>query len=194
MAEVVLFHHVLGLTAGVIAFADELRRHGHVVHTPDLFDGRTFADIDSGVAHLETIGFDTFVDQGVAAADAFPSRVVYAGISLGVLPAQRLAQTRPDAQGALFLEACAPMSAFGDGWPAGVAVQIHGMSNDPFFAGEGDIDNARAIVEHATTTTSAELFVYDGDQHLFTDNSLPSHHPTAAALVTERAVAFLAAR
>jgi dienelactone hydrolase len=42
MAEVVVFHHVQGLTPGVNAFADELRRAGHAVHTPDLFEGRTF--------------------------------------------------------------------------------------------------------------------------------------------------------
>ena len=40
MAEVVLFHHLQGLTEGVRAFAGELRAGGHTVHTPDLFDGQ----------------------------------------------------------------------------------------------------------------------------------------------------------
>ena len=49
MAEVVLFHHAQGLTAGVNAFADDLRRAGHTVHTPDLFGGRTFPTIEEGI-------------------------------------------------------------------------------------------------------------------------------------------------
>ncbi|MGE5211158.1 MAG: dienelactone hydrolase, partial [Acidobacteriota bacterium] len=100
MAEVVLFHHVLGLTPGVDAFAAELGRHGHVVHTPDLFDGRTFPDIDAGIA---------FLDE--------------------------------------------PFTEFADRWPERVPVQIHGMDGDPFFAGEGDLDAARALVDHAAATT-----------------------------------------
>ena len=39
MTEVVLFHHVQGLTDGLRASADELRAGGHTVHAPDLFDG-----------------------------------------------------------------------------------------------------------------------------------------------------------
>ena len=57
MAEVVLFHHAQGLTSGVVAFADELRRAGHTVHTPDLLDGRTFGSIDDGLAYAEDLGF-----------------------------------------------------------------------------------------------------------------------------------------
>ena len=50
MAEVVLFHHVQGLTDGVLAFAEQLRGGGHTVHTPDLFDGERPATIEKGVA------------------------------------------------------------------------------------------------------------------------------------------------
>lgn len=191
MAEVVLFHHVLGLTPGVAALAAQMGRHGHVVHTPDLFEGRTFPDIDRGVAHVDEVGLDTIVRRGVAAIDGLPSALVYAGISLGVLPAQRLAQTRPGARGALLLEACVPPTEFGDGWPAHVPVQVHGMEDDPFFAGEGDLDAARALVEQARTTTTAELFVYPGDRHLFVDGSLDSHDADAAAQLTDRVLAFL---
>lgn len=191
MAEVVLFHHVLGRTAGVVSFADELRHHGHVVHTPDLFDGRTFPDIDSGIAHVDEIGFGTVVERGVAAVESLPDGLVYAGFSLGVLPAQALAQRRPGARGALLFEACVPVSEFGDRWPDAVPVQIHGMIDDPFFAGEGDIDAARAVVDQAAATTSAELFTYPGDQHLFADDSLESYDPGATALLTERVLAFL---
>ncbi|MGH3304648.1 MAG: dienelactone hydrolase family protein [Streptosporangiaceae bacterium] len=191
MAEVVLFHHALGLTPGVAAFADRLRGAGHTVHTPDLYDGRTFGSLDEGVANAAGIGFEEVMERGVRAVDALPAGLVYAGISLGVMPAQKLAQTRPGARGALLLEACLPVSQFGGAWPDGVPVQVHGMDADPFFAGEGDVDAARGLVEQAK---DAELFLYPGDQHLFTDSSLPSHDAAAAGLMTERVLAFLAAR
>jgi dienelactone hydrolase len=191
MAEVLLFHHAQGQTTGFFAFAADLRRAGHNVHTPDLYAGRTFDSFDDGVAHMESIGFEALIERGVRAADTLPVELVYAGFSLGVLPAQKLAQTRAGARGALLFYACVPVSAFGDAWPAGVPVQIHGMDADPFFAGEGDIDNARAIV---ASTDQAELFLYPGDQHYFADSSLPSYDPDAAALLRERVLEFLATR
>lgn len=194
MAEVVLFHHVQGLTPGVVAFADELRAAGHTVHTPELFDGRTFDSISEGMAFVEETGFDTLVDRGVQAAEELPAEVVYAGFSFGVLPAQKLAQTRPGARGALFFYSCVPTSYFGS-WPAGVPVQIHGMDADPIFVGEGDVDAARALVAEATdAATDAELFLYPGDQHYFADSSLPSYDAAATALLTRRVLDFLAAR
>jgi dienelactone hydrolase len=177
----------------VVAWADELRAAGHVVHTPDLYDGRTFATVQEGVAHAEEVGFGNVVERGVRAADGLPAELVYAGFSLGVMAAQQLAQTRPGARGAILCEACVPTDAFGDGWPAGVPVQVHGMDADEFFAGEGDIDAARALVAEAGATASAELFVYPGDRHLFADRSLASYDADAAALLTQRVLAFLAA-
>jgi dienelactone hydrolase len=191
MAEVVLFHHALGLTPGVLAFADQLRHAGHTVHTPDLYDGRTFGTLDEGVAGAAAIGFEEVLERGVRSVEGRPADLVYAGISLGVMPAQKLAQTRPGARGALLLEACLPVSEFGGAWPDGVPVQVHGMDADPFFVGEGDVDAARALVAQAS---SGELFLYPGDRHLFTDSSLASYDPAAAALLTERVLAFLAAR
>jgi dienelactone hydrolase len=101
MAEVLLFHHAQGLTPGVRAFADDIRANGHIVHTPDLFDGRTFASIEEGLAYIGGIGFDDLRERGVRVADDLPAGLVYAGFSFGVLPAQKLAQTRPGARGAL---------------------------------------------------------------------------------------------
>ncbi len=191
MAEVVLFHHIQGLTDGVVAFADGLRRAGHTVHTPDVFDGRTFGSIEEGQDFAREIGFQEVFDRAVRFAGELPADVVYGGFSLGVMPAQQLAQTRTGARGALLFHSCVPTSEFGSGWPDGVPVQIHGMDADPFFADEGDIDAARALVEEAE---SAELFVYPGDQHLFADSSLSSYDSEAAALLTQRVLAFLATR
>jgi dienelactone hydrolase len=190
MAEVLLFHHAQGLTPGVRAFADSLRAAGHTVHTPDLFDGRTFGSIDEGLAYIGEIGFDAMRERGVRVADELPSALVYAGMSFGVLPAQKLAQTRQGARGALLFYSCLPISgewAFGP-WPDGVPVQIHGMDNDPIFVGEGDIHAAREIV---AKVKDAELFLYHGDQHYFADSSLPAYDANAAALLTRRVLEFL---
>ena len=188
MTEVLLHHHIQGLTEGVSAFADELRRAGHVVHTPDLFDGRTFATIGDGFASAREAGMDRLDERGAAAADGLPSDVVYAGFSFGVSIAQRLAQTRSGSRGALLLHSCIPFEEFGPAWPVGVPAQIHWMAGDEFF--EEDLPAARAL---AAAAPGVELFVYPGDQHLFTDSSLESHDPEAAALVTERALELLAA-
>jgi dienelactone hydrolase len=190
VAEVVLFHHAQGLTPGVVAFADGLRSAGHTVHTPDLFDGRTFPSIDEGMAHAQEIGFpDGVIERGARAVAGLPAGLAYAGFSLGVLPAQYLAQTRPGARGALLCYSCVPVSAFGSLWPAGVPVQVHGMDRDPIFVGEGDLDAARELIAEAD---NGELFLYPGDQHYFADSSLPSYDPEATALMTQRMLDFLA--
>jgi dienelactone hydrolase len=191
MAEVLLFHHAQGRTEGFEAFADELRRAGHTVHTPDLFDGRTFPSIEEGMAYASEIGFpEEILERGARAANDLPDELVYAGFSLGVLPAQKLAQTRGGARGALLFYSCVPPEFFGE-WPAGVPVQIHGMDADPVFVGEGDIEAARELVASAE---QAELFLYPGDQHYFADSSLPSYDPDATALLTERVLEFLLTR
>jgi dienelactone hydrolase len=197
VAEVVLFHHAQGLTPGISAFAAELRRAGHTVHTPDLFEGRTFATLDEGLSHAEEIGFGEVMQRGARAVEGLPAELVYAGFSLGVVPAQKLAQTRPGARGALFFYSCLPPAHFGTShfgtshlgtWPPGVPVQVHGMDADPIFVGEGDIDAARALVAEAD---DAVLFLYPGDRHYFADSSLPSYDPAATALLTQRVLDFL---
>jgi dienelactone hydrolase len=192
MAQVVLFHHVQGLTEGVRAFADELRAGGHTVHTPDLFDGERPATVGDGVAHAQSIGDEVLAERADRAVADLPEGLVYAGFSFGAGTAQRLAQTRPGAHGALLYESCVPITgewAFGP-WPDGVPVQIHGMDKDPFFALEGDIDAARELVE-TVGPELVELFVYPGDRHLFADSSLPSYDAHAAALVVQRSREFL---
>jgi dienelactone hydrolase len=191
MAEVLLFHHALGQTPGFHAFAEELRGAGHTVHAPDLYDGRTFGTLEEGMAYAEELGFGEVIERGTRAAEELPSELVYAGFSLGVLPAQKLAQTRPGARGALLFYSCVPATEFGSSWPANVPVQIHGMDADPIFVDEGDLDAARALVESAE---HAELFLYPGDQHYFADSSLPSYDAEATALLTRRVLDFLAAR
>jgi dienelactone hydrolase len=187
VAELLLFHHAQGLTAGVLSFADELRAAGHVVHAPDLYDGKTFADLDEGVGYAREVGFDTISERGRLAAEGLANEIVYAGFSLGAMPAQMLAQTRPGAKGALLFHSAIPPSEFGGPWPDGVPLQIHLMEADE-WALEGDLDAAREIDE---TVESAELFLYPGDRHLFADNSLPDYDESAATLLKQRVLSFL---
>ena len=191
MAEVRLFHHAQGLTLGVVSFADTLRRAGHIVHTPDLFDCRTFDTLEQGMSFVNERGFGEIIEHGVRAAQRLPAELVYAGFSLGVVAAQMLAQTRAGARGALLFYSCVPVSEFSSSWPKGVPVQIHGMDADPIFVGEGDIDAARALVAEAD---EAELFLYCGDQHYFADSSLPSYDAEASALLIQRVLDFLTTR
>jgi dienelactone hydrolase len=187
VAEVLLFHHAQGLTSGCLSFADRLRAAGHVVHVPDLYDGKVFTDLTDGVGYAKEVGFDTILERGRLAADSLPDGIVYAGFSLGVMPAQMLAQTTPGAKGALLFHACFPTSEFGGPWPQGVPLQIHMMDADEWVV-EGDLDAARELAE---TIESAELFLYPGDRHLFADDSLPDYDENAAELLTERVLSFL---
>jgi dienelactone hydrolase len=192
MAEVVLFHHVQGLTDGVRAFGDQLRAGGHTVHTPDLFDGERAATVEDGIALVGRIGEETIdarVDEIVA---GLPQGLVYGGFSFGGASAQRLAQTRPGARGALMYEAFVSLTAewaFGP-WPDGLPVQVHGMDKDPYFALEGDLDAARELAGMIGPTL-AQVYTYPGDGHLFTDSSLPSYDADATALVLSRSLEFL---
>jgi len=186
MTEVLLYHHVQGLTEGVQSFADQVRQAGHTVHTPDLFAGRTFETLEEGMAFARDAGFGALAERGVATADGINPDVVYAGFSSGVMVAQQLAQTRPGARGALLMYSCLPVTEFGSAWPEGVPVQVHGKEADPFFA--EDLEAAQALV---ASTDRAELHLYPGEEHLFADSSLPAYDAAAAALLTERVLAFL---
>ena len=184
VAEVLLFHHAQGLTAGCLSFADELRAAGHVVHVPDLYDGMTFAELSDGIGHAEQVGFGTIIERGRIAAESLPNELVYAGFSLGVMPAQMLAQTRRGAKGALLMHSAVPTAEFGCPWPQGVPLQIHTTEADEW----GDADVARDL---AATIEGAELFLYPGDRHLFSDNSLPDYDENAATLLEQRVLGFL---
>ncbi|WP_273851835.1 dienelactone hydrolase family protein [Guptibacillus spartinae] len=183
-----MLHHVLGKTEGIEAIAEQLREAGHIVHVPDLFEGRIFSSLEEGLGFVKEIGFREVTARGIRAADDLSRDLVYAGFSLGVPVAQQLAQTRNGARGALFFHACLPPSEFESPWPVDLPVQIHAMNADPFFVEDGDINAARELVESAN---HAELFLYEGKEHLFTDSSIPSYNPVAAKVVMNRVLDFL---
>jgi dienelactone hydrolase len=182
IAEVIVFHHALGLTDAVRRFATALSDHGHTVHTPDLYDGRTFTMIEEGMAHSEEIGGPmAIVDRARAAVESLPGEVVYVGFSLGVLSAQSLAQTRPGARGAVLCYSALPLGEWGENWPEawpeGVRLQLH------ILEGDEDFEVAQGL---AATVPGAELFVYPGTEHYFAE-----HDDEAAQLLTQRVLAFL---
>lgn len=190
MAELVLFHHVQGLTDGVRALADDLRGGGHVVHTPDLFEERVFGSIEDGFAYLEALGDGVIEERVAQAVEGLPERLVFAGVSFGAMSAMRLAVTRPGAVGLVLLESALPVVgewAFGP-FPDGVRVQVHGAECDEFF--QEDLPFAEEMLT-VLGLERAELYLYPGDRHLFTDRSLPSSDPAATGLVVERVLAFL---
>jgi dienelactone hydrolase len=186
MTSVLLFHHAQGQTTGFLAFAEELREAGHTVHTPDLYDGKTFRDLNEGVAYAQEVGFSEILRRGVAAATDLAPDIVYAGFSLGAMPAQALAQTRPGARGAILFHGCVPASEFESPWPQGVPLEIHMMDADPWT--EEDRPVAEELVGELE---DAELFLYPGSAHLFADSSLDDYDEEAASLLKDRTLAFL---
>lgn len=183
MAHVLMFHHVLGLTEGVRAFAERLRAAGHEVELPDLFNGHTFTSIAAGMEYANGIGEDLLAEAGAAAAHNLPENLVYAGFSMGVASAMKLVQERPGARGALFYHGIVPLGYFGDNWPANVPLQIHMMKNDPYEAEE----EVQTLAQEA----QGELFLYDVATHLFTDRTVDGYDRQATELVMERSLRLL---
>ena len=191
MAEVLMFHHILGRTLGMEALAERFRQGGHVVHLPDLFEGRVFRTRDEGRAHVDEVGTDTLIERARIVAAALPPALVYVGVSLGVLPAQLLTQTRLGARGAVLISAAVEPSELGAPWPAGVPLQVHAETEDALMLDEGDLDAARNLVD---SLPDAELFLYEGSAHLFTEAGGPEYDPDATALLVDRVHRFLADR
>ncbi|PQZ98920.1 dienelactone hydrolase [Arthrobacter sp. MYb224] len=193
MAEIVLFHHVQGLTPGVRAMAEELETAGHKVHTLDLYGGAQPESVEAGLQLANSISEAEINQQVSALLDSLPPKLVYVGTSWGASLAQRYAQQRPGALAAVLLESFVDLDAdwgFGP-WPESVKAQIHGKDADPFFALEGDLGAAQDFVA-GPGNGIAELYTYAGNQHLFTDSSLSSCDPKARSLVMERVLGFLA--
>jgi dienelactone hydrolase len=185
MAEVILFHHALGVTEGVRAFAVQLRDGGHQVTVADLFGGTTFDTIEEGVVYEEQLGWDEMIARSEAAIASLPPQVVIGGFSLGAVYAQRLVQTREGALGALLYHGGDnPPEAFEVPWPGGARLQVHVSEDDSWFNREG---GERLVSE----VPGAELFFYPGSAHLFTDRSSQEYDEAATALVIERTLAFL---
>jgi len=191
MVHVVVLHHALGLTDGVRGFAERLRADGRDVTTPDLFEGQTFEDVEDGVAHAERIGMSELIARGFAAVPAGPAPLLVVGLSLGVLPAQAIAQQRSGVLGAVLVAACLPHRSFGERWPDGVPVHVHATGGDAWFNDGGDREAAEELV---AVSRAAQLTLHPGDAHLFIDSSQPGFDAHATAAVVGSVEAMLALR
>ncbi|WP_229052401.1 dienelactone hydrolase family protein [Aeromicrobium sp. Leaf350] len=185
MAEIVFFHHAGGLTAGVRSFADTLRAAGHTVHTPDLFEGRTFTAVEDGVAFAQSLGPQVVADRVADAVQGLPTELVYGGASLGSVRAAEQVFERPGARGAFFLYGAVAPSWWESSWPAGVPVQAHQAEVDPWREVEAE--------EELAGMPGAEVFVYPVTGHLFAEAGHPEFDAEASKLLTSRVLDFLAA-
>ena len=179
MAEVVLFHHVQGLTDGVRAFADELRAGGHTVHTPDLFDGQRPATIDEGIELVSSLG-DALATRCAEAVAGLPAGLVYAGFSWAAR--RRSGSRRPGRARAARCSTsrssrCPPSGPSARG-PPGSRSRCTAWTRTRTSPGRATW-TPPASWSPPSALSVAELFTYPGDQHLFTDSSLPSYDPAA---------------
>jgi dienelactone hydrolase len=186
--DIVLFHSALGLRPAVHDFAEALQAAGHTVHTPDLFDGETFDDLDSGKTKRDAIGIEALIGRAQAAVQALPEILVYAGFSMGVGAAEFLAATRPGARGALLMHGAFAPAVFGiPAWPA-VPVEVHYAIGDP------EVDEPAVVaLEEAVTASGAPVAVhrYDRGGHLFEDAAYEGFDATSAEQLRQRAIAFI---
>ena len=194
MAEIVLFHSVLGLRPGVIAAGDRLRAAGHTAHTPDLYDGEVFDDLDDGSRKEDALGYQEIARRAREAVADLPAGLVFGGFSLGAVHAELLAATRPGALGAVLMHGAVPVEGlsefFGvDRWPEGVPVQVHYAADDPWVEAEEEV----APLGDAVRGTGAafEAHTYPGSGHLFTDPDLPEYDRASSAAMWRRVLAFL---
>ena len=185
MAEVVLFHHVGGLTEGVAGFVRLLRDHGHTVHAPDLFDGRTFGDLHEGIAYVDSVGEGEFAARAAALVAPMADDLVYGGLSMGAARAAEQVLARPGVRGAFFLYGTVAPSWWGATWPPGVPSQAHVTEDDPFREPDAE-------AEYVAAVPGGELFVYPGSGHLFAEPGHPDHDEATARLASDRVLAFLA--
>ena len=190
MAEVALFHSAQGLRRGVVGFADDLRHGGHVVHTPDLFDGAVFERLDDGIAFRDEIGLPELIQRATDAVAELPPATVMAGFSMGAAAAAYLAAHRPEARGNVQMHAAIPLAELGvDAWPP-VPVQVHFAVDDPWV----DARDVRSLAEAVRGAgVDIEEFSYPGSGHLFADPDLPEYDEASSRLMRERVLAFLAA-
>lgn len=191
MAEIILFHSVLGLRPGVTDAAERLRGAGHVVHTPDFYGGKVFDDYPSAFAFVESIGgIPELAALTQAAVADLPAELVFAGFSNGGVSAELLAATRPGARAAVLLHAATPLADLGASeWPADVPVQVHYAADDP-FRNQERIDAFAAAVRESGA--GYDFFEYPVSGHLITDASLPDeYHRESAEMLFARVLAFL---
>jgi dienelactone hydrolase len=192
MAEVVLFHSALGLRPGVIAAADWLRAAGHTVHVPDYYDGEVFEGLDEGLRKCDALGHAEIARRAREAVSDLSADLVFAGFSLGTVPAELLAAGRPGALGVVLMHSAVPVEGFSEfgveRWPEGVPVQVHYAAEDPWVEAE-EVAALEAAVKRAGA--AFEEHAYPGSGHLFADPDLLEYDRASSEAMWRRVLAFL---
>ena len=191
MAEVVLFHSVLGIRPGVTELAERLRSAGHTVHVADLYEGHPpFDSYEPAMEFQEEIGFKELSRRAEAAVAGLSSELVYCGFSMGCAAAEMLAAKRPGARGAVLVAGANALKWFGvESWPAGVPAEVHYATDDEYREPE-ELDAFGDAVEAAGA--SFRLYDYPVKAHLFSDPGLPSEYDREAAeLMYSRILEFV---
>jgi len=187
--EVVVYHSAYGRRPAIIEFADKLRTAGHLVHTPDLYDGEVLSDRNDAIRKIQELGFDKLLERAVAAVESLPHDLVYAGFSNGGACAELLAATRPGARAAILIHAPLMVRDLGwTVWPSNVPVQVHFADKDP-IRNQSVIDALGVKVRQSGS--NFEQFDYNAPGHLFADPAFPAYNVDAAQLMTRRVLEFL---
>jgi dienelactone hydrolase len=194
MAEVVLFHSVLGLSPGVISAAERLRAAGHTIHAPDYFDGEVFDGLDEGMRKEEALGFQEIARRTRESVAGLPEGLVFCGFSLGAVHAEALAASRPGALGAVLMAGAVPVEALGEyfgieRWPEGVEVQVHYATDDPWVEVKEEVVPLGEAVRGAGAAFDAHS--YPGSGHLFFEPGLPEYDRASSEEMWERVLDFL---
>jgi dienelactone hydrolase len=192
VAEIAVFHSVLGVRPGVLDAARRLTEAGHEVLVVDLFEGEVFDEYEPAMHLAENeIGHRELLARAQRATAGLADGFLTLGFSMGTAPAEFIAMQR--GAGTVLFVGAVPMIAFhSDAWPGRVAVQLHGTLDDPWR--EPHLLEA-FIKEVQASGAPLEVYDYPGNGHLFTDASLTQEYDEAIAeLAWERVLTFCAAR
>ncbi|NTV39691.1 MAG: dienelactone hydrolase [Demequinaceae bacterium] len=185
IAEIIFFHHAQGLTDGLRAMAERLRAAGHEVHTPDIYSGAVFGQLDEGLAFASRIGHDAIEEVARRAAREHPHANTTIGFSLGVFPAQLLAQEWRRIDGLVVVAGGLPPRDLGADWRVDVRLSVHVADPDDWIP-TGSLE---ALLRHAR---APHIHRYQGLGHMFVDPSSPDYDADAADLFEERLLTWLA--
>jgi dienelactone hydrolase len=188
--EIVLFHSALGLRPALLEFAERLRVTGHMVHTPDLFNGEVFDALEEGTKKRDALGIPELMRRAGEALADLPVDLIYGGFSMGAAAAEYFAATRAGARGAILMHGVlSPETAGINAWPRGVPVQIHYAKNDTGV-------DAAAVNRFAAAVREAggkvECYSYTNGGHLFADEGSADYNKASAWLMEERINEFIA--
>ncbi len=189
MAEVAVFHSVLGVRSGIEDAAQRLRDAGHVVTVVDQYEGRSFDDYDVAGAFVGDIGFPELMQRALDGVARLSDGFVALGFSNGGGMATHVALHRR-ISGAILCSGALPLEQLGaEHWPVGVPVQIHYSVDDPFTTA-GSVESVMKSVNDAGA--AAEYIQYPGRGHLFTDvGQVDEFDPVATEQLWEHVVRFI---